>query len=216
MQLFVSLKIIVEEYQIADWACRFIEEYQAAVARPRGDNRERDVISRRTEDKRWVPPDKGIFKINVDAGFDRSRKIYSTGVVIRDWEGRVRVTEERWYQGHPEVSLGEACAIRNGIRLAYETNLTPYEISSDSKVAVESFNNTNMQGSDMSLIVEDCSKLEGRNFCLGIYFAGRNTNFVAHELAKRALAQSQGCLRRMGNAPPEIHQFVMADLTSPA
>jgi hypothetical protein len=52
-------------------------------------------IQRQTATQRrkcWVLPSQGTFKINVDAAFDPVSGDAAVGIVIRDWQGSLKLT----------------------------------------------------------------------------------------------------------------------------
>jgi hypothetical protein len=73
----------------------------------------------------------GWGKLNTDASFWPDEGIVSTGIIIRDWQGRVLLTACRWLRNYatPEEAEAEACL--QGIRLANEWIKKPTEVEMD-------------------------------------------------------------------------------------
>ncbi|KAK1559051.1 hypothetical protein Q3G72_010043 [Acer saccharum] len=54
----------------------------------------------------WRPPDSG-FKVNVDAALDKSKGIFSLGVVARDWLGTLLWAGAKCFKGSIEAETAE-------------------------------------------------------------------------------------------------------------
>ena len=80
----------------------------------------------------WSAPPPGYYKINVDDAIDESRRMSSTGVIIRDCEGRVVVARSKVLNGMFEAETTETFAVEEGILLARERGLNHVVIESDS------------------------------------------------------------------------------------
>ncbi|XP_050217407.1 uncharacterized protein LOC126668244 [Mercurialis annua] len=141
--------------QLVQWAQSYFEEYKEA-------------------DKRWVPPKQWVFSVNVDADFTENG--FRTGVVIRDWRVVVLASECRKYAGQIQVCIGEAFAVRDGVTLAIETNLTPFVINYDPKFVEDSFNNNKLLSNDVGLIAQDCFEILRSSICMGFVYVSRQTN----------------------------------------
>ncbi|XP_050238336.1 uncharacterized protein LOC126687822 [Mercurialis annua] len=198
--------------QTLDWAKAYVEDFEK-------DKQGKDKIDpRRREnenlasDMRWIPPDKGVFCVNVDAGFSNSEHTFSSGVVIRNHQGKVLVASCNRYEGKPMVSTGEAVAIRDGFCRAMEEGLTPFILYSDSKVVVDLFTNKELVCNEASLIVQDCIFLNSSKICKNILYGSRNTNRVAHLLARKALTEHAVANIWREFVPPNILQSVMVDI----
>ncbi|TVU45579.1 hypothetical protein EJB05_05069, partial [Eragrostis curvula] len=71
-----------------------------------------------TTDKRWVPPDKNVLKINVDGAFMESSGAAAVGVVIRDNTGSPLLTAWRILFYCRDAEEAEITACLEGIKLA--------------------------------------------------------------------------------------------------
>ncbi|XP_050224307.1 uncharacterized protein LOC126673998 [Mercurialis annua] len=198
--------------QLLTWATSYLEEFQQAMASKKvvlNQARQRKAGDR---DKRWVPPDPGVYCVNVDASFNSRNGVFGTGFVVRDHTGRVMKAGYKNHGWKASVEVGEACAIREGVLQAIEGNLTPFVIMSDAKVVVDTFNNYRLSCNDVGMIALDCSILLKNVGCLGIRFANRDTNKVAHHLARLASSESYVQYSWRGSVPHEIIPFVLADV----
>jgi hypothetical protein len=65
--------------------------------------------------KRWKPPPQGTLKINVDAAFNHLDGEAALGVVIRDWEGNLKLTGWRVILHCRDAEEAEAIARREGV-----------------------------------------------------------------------------------------------------
>ncbi|XP_050211481.1 uncharacterized protein LOC126661668 [Mercurialis annua] len=193
---------------VIDWALSYIEEFNSAKVHCAN-----IVLPHRfaVGDCIWVPPKPGTFTVNVDASFDVGNGRFSTGVVIRDTLGKVRATANRRYEQQMDVSSGEACAIRDGISLAMEANLIPFQILSDSKVTIDTFNSKNSPCNELSLIAEDCRRMIPMNSCIGFSYVNRKANRAADIMARLAFKAIDSFSVWLGCVPSEIKDCVLAD-----
>ncbi|TXG73727.1 hypothetical protein EZV62_002306 [Acer yangbiense] len=76
------------------------------------------------------PPDSG-FKVNVDTALDKSRGIFSLGVVARDRSGKPLWVGVKCFNGSIEAEIVETLAILEGVHLAISENLNPVIVESD-------------------------------------------------------------------------------------
>ncbi|XP_050231894.1 uncharacterized protein LOC126680759 [Mercurialis annua] len=201
-------------HQVLQWASALVTDFANARAE------EMNLCSfgssglRKDMDDRWVPPRAGLYCVNVDAAFGKGNGGVGTGVIIRDWLGNVKASATYKHEQNVEVCLGEAIAICDGITLAKEANLTPFEVRSDAKVVVDYFNISDLPCNDVSLVVQDCLTLMADNCCVGISFSSRKSNSVAHYLARLALTTHSSYSVWWSSVPPQIYQYVLADLTA--
>ncbi|XP_050238101.1 uncharacterized protein LOC126687584 [Mercurialis annua] len=204
--------------KVVEWAQVYIEDFsnnqQAHSVTNQTADHMRKRKARKAEDSRWIPPRNGTFKINVDAGFDSVNDCFGTGAVIRDSNGLGILAGHCKYRGSPEVSTGEAIAIRDGIVLAMKECLTPFEISSDSKVVVEAFKNNKLPANDIGLIIQDCRVLCNNVSMLGIDYANRSTNKVAHCLARKSLISKNFSEYWKGCIPTDVTHLAVADISA--
>ncbi|XP_050217754.1 uncharacterized protein LOC126668608 [Mercurialis annua] len=197
--------------QVPDWAMAYAEEYMGKELKKSQDPSSGSIHRRGSDDARWIPSREYSFSVNVDAGFNKQQQVFSSGAVIRNWRGEVVIAGSRKYEGMVDVQIGEAIAIRDGLSMALEANLTPFSIKSDAKVVVDFFNNKQKSWNEVALLKEDCVRLASNYQCTGYQFVSRNANKVAHFLARRALQGSEFQNIWVEYVLPEILQFVLAD-----
>jgi hypothetical protein len=116
--------------------------------------KEKNVIPRRVVT--WKPPELGHFKVNVDAAFSLHMMDGSTGLVVRDHEGKLIRAQARWFERAASPLVMEAEAIREGIRLAYDMGLQHVLIESDAQQVV---NLMKEDGNGRSIISSICHSL---------------------------------------------------------
>ncbi|XP_050222174.1 uncharacterized protein LOC126672268 [Mercurialis annua] len=201
-------------HQVLEWALSYIEDYQQVKDKLENRNRPDKGPKGCEGDTRWIPPREGSYCVQVDAGFDNENGKFSSGYVIRDWRGDVKGSGYKRYEGRVSVEVGEAMAVRDGIIRAKEANLTPFRISSDSKVVVDSFNNNDGLCNDVNLIIVDCLNLFSRGDCIDCSYINRKLNMVAHSLARKALYERLDCFSCRGFVPQDLMCYILADKTA--
>ncbi|KAL6969210.1 5-oxoprolinase (ATP-hydrolyzing) [Sarracenia purpurea var. burkii] len=73
--------------------------------------------------RRWIPPEYGTYKVNVDGACDTSKRVAGLGVVVRNWEGKFIAGYAKRLPGGSSPIVAEALAIFNGMKLACDLNL---------------------------------------------------------------------------------------------
>ena len=80
----------------------------------------------------WRPPEINCIKLNVDASFFLADCLQgSTGVGVRDHEGKLIPAQALWYEHEANSFVMEALAIRDGVRLAGNMGLRNIIIETD-------------------------------------------------------------------------------------
>lgn len=69
---------------------------------------------------KWCCPEEGWFKVNTDAGFDGSKCLGSSGVVIRNHNEEVQAAAAWWLDDVLDVLTAEAMVAKEGLELATE------------------------------------------------------------------------------------------------
>lgn len=140
--------------------------------------------------KRWLAPQPGYSKINVDGAFSRGGETAAAMAFCRDASGI--------YVGASALVLGnindstviEALACREGLALAADLNLASITIASDCQTLVTDID----QGSSAAngAIVREIQGRMGQFISCLIIHERRNFNFEAHNLAKHATSLGFG------------------------
>lgn len=86
---------------------------------------------------KWIPPEKGIFKINFDGCSRGNPGESGIGVCIRDYEGKIiELLAKKIPPGTNNTA--EALALLFGLRLALDMNLKDIHIEGDSNLVINS------------------------------------------------------------------------------
>ena len=133
----------------------------------------------------WKKPANGYLKMNVDASFDSDLLQGIVGAVIRDHKGRFVAAANEKINVCNDVFTAEALAVRFGMNLARTVGCCKLQIESDNADVITSL----QEGSSAlaaSAIFEDCYHMSLDFLYVGYAFCNRESNAVAHELAKLA------------------------------
>lgn len=87
------------------------------------------------------PPQRGYFKVNVDAVTNSEKQISRLGVVIRDENGNVIVAAIKFSKYYGEATFAEAEAIDWGLQIAERACLNLLVVESDAQEVVKLVNN---------------------------------------------------------------------------
>ncbi|TVU49286.1 hypothetical protein EJB05_00593, partial [Eragrostis curvula] len=144
------------------------------------------LIRKTEEDRRWVPPARGKFKINVDGAYNAQSGAAGLGVVIRDADGHPLLMAWRKLFHCRDAEEAEAAACLDGVRLAMRWPGISMVLESDAALVVAKLKT---DAPDRSLIAglisdirEECRQLAEIEVCK----IGRKQNAVAHSLAQLA------------------------------
>ena len=136
----------------------------------------------------WVPPLVNWAKLNTDGSVLGDPGLARGGGVLRDSLGN-------WIGGFSR-SIGitscvqaELRALKDGLLLALDLEISKLEIEMDSYVAVESLKSTSMPNVFLRSIVDDCRLLLERFEATTIKHIYRETNGCANALAKTGCVQ---------------------------
>ncbi|KAB2599795.1 ribonuclease H protein [Pyrus ussuriensis x Pyrus communis] len=93
----------------------------------------------------WSPPDRSLFKVNVDASWNASTKKGNVAMVIRDSNGKF-VAARKSCISASSVQVAEAKAILEGCMLAKNLELDKIIMESDSKEVIFNLSNSIFNG----------------------------------------------------------------------
>ncbi|KAF5458623.1 hypothetical protein F2P56_022640 [Juglans regia] len=156
------------------------------------------TIGRPTGLTTWRPPPLNIYKANWDASVDRVHSRMGVGVVIRNWEGRVTATLRSSRCIFPDAKLAEAMVALRAILLCKQIGISRVMLEGDALNVVKDINSEAKDWSSVGLIIQDI-KAELQNLEYGsVDYISRNSNCMAHCLAKDALKLSQESITMEG------------------
>lgn len=89
----------------------------------------------------WNAPPINYFKVNVDAAIQENQQAAGLGAVIQNSSGQVIITAVRKTTFQGNISTAEAQAVKWGMQVAKEANLTKVIIETDFNPVVDLVNN---------------------------------------------------------------------------
>ncbi|XP_073019474.1 uncharacterized protein [Primulina eburnea] len=191
------------------WSLSLLTEFQKAKAID-----QHSVSGHSTrDDRRWMAPDAGTFKLNVDACVNDISSQYSIAGVLRDCQGRLLLAFGKQISQPLSVAHGELLAIREGVKLVYEMNFRDFLVVSDSVLAVQAVNAVQDDLGYVGACASDIKILVQAPFISGIIYEPRLSNIVAHNLAKFSLSSPSSFVWLNGDFPHWLVEFVMNDLS---
>ena len=147
--------------------------------------KDRDTSKAATENSmKWDPPERGVFKINVDAALEQRKA--GTGVIIRNERGEMIAAMACPKVSTTDSKFMEAVAIAQGIQLAKDTGISGFVVESDCMAAVNQINCSTEDLSNIGHVIQWIKAEMKHPRCRGISHAKRNCNVPAHILAKLA------------------------------
>ncbi|KAL5819428.1 hypothetical protein ACOSQ4_023270 [Xanthoceras sorbifolium] len=166
---------------IVPWSRSFLSEFQssrfASAVRPsvamlRGHN--------------WRPPKVPLLNINCDAALSVVDHQVGLGVVIRDCCRRVKLSAACSWDASLDPSVAEVIAIRFGMQLAVDHRLSLAVVESDAQTIINLIRAGISSHYEIRLLVDDIVELKANHNFSNFVFSLRDSNRVAHNLAKMA------------------------------
>ncbi|KAK9125687.1 hypothetical protein Scep_014533 [Stephania cephalantha] len=127
----------------------------------------------------WLPPSRGMMKLNVDAPIDSHKDFVGVGGVFRDHEGVVHKAFATKLEGFFSPKIAEFLAIKEGVRFAVANNIHVKKIESDASTVVASLRNHIITGFSGG-VVEEIEDLLLKDVQQLIFHIPRSGNSVAH------------------------------------
>jgi len=160
----------------------------------------------------WVKPSPGRYKCNVDAFFCDTSNRVGIGMCIRDAEGAFVLARIEWFSPVVDVDIGEAIGLLKAMEWARDLHLLNIDFEVDSKVVVDNIYGKQIDVSDFSVIINNCVHLLCTDLINSyVSFIRRQTNKVAHSLAKAALLEAS--FRIHSNIPSCIEFSIIVSMT---
>ncbi|XP_075076389.1 uncharacterized protein LOC142163038 [Nicotiana tabacum] len=157
---------------------------------------------------RWHKPPAGWYKLNIDVSFNVNKVCCGMGGVVRN-------CKDDWVVGYQDYSRAisplhaEFLALRQGLQVVMQMNLTPVEVEIDSTGVIKYLKNG---CPTYDALIYNCSLLLSGMGKPGIMHNFREGNKVAHLLAKKEINQSNmNHLVYLAVPPPLFETKVWAD-----
>ena len=161
----------------------------------------------------WTTPTPDSYKINYDGALSIADNKSGIGIVVWDCHGEVIASLiQQLDQAYQPVEV-EAMAASKAVEFGSELGLHRAIIEGDSEVVVKALTCKEFGLAPYAHLINDVSLFFGLYSQLSYSHVKRNSNKVAHSLAKLALT-SKSCLVWMEDVSPCTLPFVQADLAA--
>ena len=161
----------------------------------------------------WKPPDFGQFKVNYDGAIFREQGRAGIGVVIRNSDGAVLASLSQQIPLPTIVAQVEALAARRAAEFALEIGIDQVIIEGDFEVIYKDLIDPRPSLAQHRHLICDVLHLAIVFSLCSFNNVGWTGNNVAHNLARRAIS-THDLNVWIEEVPPDILQFVQADLTA--
>ena len=134
--------------------------------------------------QKWVPPELGWIKVNVDGATSKVGSKGGAGVVFRNHEGAFLGGACHVLPGCPDPAASELHACRRVVQLADEFNANRLHIETDSKEIASKLRNREKDLSVLGPLVEEVKMMLQAREQWKITWVRRSANGAAHALAR--------------------------------
>lgn len=161
---------------------------------------------------RWNPPNQGVVKINSDGAFDGSGKRGGVGLVARDYLGQVKWVTAIPISNTHSAEAVEALGFRWAVTLAKEKGGERFSFEGDAQSIIQMLKGEKAISSSLAVIIRDIIRLS-TSFCdFSFSFTPRDSNRVAHVVAKHALSIEQPTTWE-GTCPDWVRREALFDIS---
>ena len=166
-----------------DWSSKGISEWREARLRKMAQNQTSSSAPSRMSVK-WVCPDPGVLKLNVDAAYCQGASSFSIGMVLRNHEGSFVAGKTLCQTMVPSVLEAEARAIMEGLHWLCSLSHDMVVLEWDSLINVRAFKNKSHNLLEVGHVLDACRIIIDSKPGCSIAFVKRQANRVAHLVAK--------------------------------
>jgi ribonuclease HI len=142
--------------------------------------------------KRWERPPQGTLKISVDAAFNQMTGDAAVGMVIRDWEGSLKLTAWRVIFHCRDAEEAEAMACLEGVHMALRCPDVPMILESDCQSVVTKIQTKEHNRSSIWQVIKETWEVGAQLRSFKAVKINRAQNNLTHELAQFAI-RSREC-----------------------
>ncbi|GAU50226.1 hypothetical protein TSUD_141540 [Trifolium subterraneum] len=168
------------------------------------------VLTTEADVVRWEKSSLDWVKCNVDVAFVSGSGRTSMGLCFRDNSGHFMSGMTQWQQTVISSVEREAWALLLAMEEARHRGLNRVQFESDSKVLIEAIHMKRRGNSEFLSIVHDILSLMSSFINFEVKFVRRQTNLVAHTLARAA--NSWASFHRFENIPFCIERLVFNEM----
>ncbi|GLT81526.1 hypothetical protein SLA2020_529080 [Shorea laevis] len=143
-------------------------------------------------ESRWIPPEAGQRKMNVDGALNEHRRVWD-GALIQNEQGQVVAAMACKGNGFLPAVVVEAYSLRKVLGWMAELGCGGVEVVCDAACVVSGVSATDRSGlSELEMNFENCRILLSSLEECSLWHVRIEGDSVAHELAKRALTNDDG------------------------
>jgi ribonuclease HI len=142
----------------------------------------------------WKKPPEGKLLINVDVSFRPENGSGSTDAVIRDSSGSFIAASHSYFEHVVDAPSAELMAVKDGLLLARHIGCNRIIIQSDCLEVVETVQQGGFLAAAGAPIYDECNHLWQEFQSISIEHCDRESNQVAHVLAREAISLKLSCI----------------------
>ena len=133
---------------------------------------------------RWVSPEPGTFKINVDASLFPGESSFSIGMVLRNSDGIFIAGKTLRLQIPDSVFKAEAIGFREALSWLEDQNLQGAKvvIESDSQLTLRAIHKGDVNYLEVGDVIASCCQKLSQLHFTSVNFIRKSANKVAHQL----------------------------------
>ncbi|XP_074352920.1 uncharacterized protein LOC141692079 [Apium graveolens] len=133
-------KVVTPRF-VVEWSMNQLHDWKSAVSKVQG-NQKPSVVTVRRENSRWVRPDQGKIKVNVDAAIVQGSSYFSAGMLLRDSTWVFLEGKTMKFNRVLSVMEAESTAIEEALKWIASKGIKDVCVESDSLLAVQAINGT--------------------------------------------------------------------------
>lgn len=164
-------------------------------------------------DGQWIPPDRGVAKINTDASFLVETGESTAGAVARDYRGFVFVSVCRRLPRCHSVEEAEGRAILVGLQTLAGLFNGQVALETDNQVIAKELMAKNPTRSPNYGLIMDIKKVMASFSTCSVQWVMRSRNSLAHGLA--AETRSTGEQTLISDLPNSLRPLMLSECTAP-
>jgi ribonuclease HI len=158
----------------------------------------------------WQQPPFGYLKCNVNASFFNITGATGWEWFLRDHYGRFKLAGTNLVSSTLITLEGEAVAIIEAMEVMKQKGLSHVIFESDSKLVVNAISSNQEGLSEFSTLITHIKSLLRMNNCFEVKYVKRQTNKVAHSLARAANSMFSRCM--FESIPRCIHTYLIIEM----
>lgn len=191
-----------------DWGLKQLHDWKKAVAQVQNSQQAYTTVINK-ENVKWVKPEQGKFKVNVDAGIVEGSTCFTIGMLLRDHTGFF--LEGRTMKLNRTVSVMEAetTGIEEALLWITSRGITDICIESDSLLAVQAINGTSVFYSEVGHSISICRSILANRSDICVQHVRRLANRAAHYMAR--IPCELNSVMSILNPPRNVLDSVMYD-----